>query len=562
MKKFKFALKNSILIVVLFSIFIACEQDFSSIDSDVINEGTATNFNTTSESFEVITYSDALGPIQTNNIGVNLLGIYDDPNYGRTTANVVTQVASNVINPTFGENIVLDSVVLAISYFSTNIGAGDDNILDFELDSVFPRGNGTEFSPIKLTLYENNYFLRDFDPTAVFNTPQSYYSNQSASPIELIPDSELEGTLIHVEDTLLISSEGIILTDGAIEEPMVTESGPPSIRIKLDNLSYWRNKILERGGTPELSNVNNFNNFFRGIYFKVEPINNDGTMMVLSFAEQGTNNADITLFYTEDSDILGERVQQTFTLTFGPNRANFFKNDFNVPLNDGDEVNGDSRLFLKGGEGSIAAIRLFNGENMDSDNSTDNVFEAWRKQFVNLNEDGTFQSSRRLVNEANLVFFVDPILVNGEEPERLYLYDRGNNVPLADYFTDLAISTDPNSSIVNHLGVLERENEEPNAQGIRYKMIITSHINNLLIQDSTNVELGLSLSSDVNLEGTVPQRSQQINNSIINNIPVSSIISPRGTILHGSNSEDPSRRVFLEIFYTCLNTDDDCEENN
>lgn len=562
MKRFKFALKNSLLLLILFSIFIACEQDFASINSDIVNDETATSFNTSSESFEVITYNDALGPVQTNNIGVNLLGVYDDPNYGRTTANVVTQVASSLINPTFGENIVLDSVVLSLSYFSSNIGVGDDNILDFVLDSVFPRGNGTEFSPIKLTLYENNYFLRDFDPTAVFNTPQNYYSNQSASPTELIPDSELEGTLIHVEDTLMISSEGIILTDGAIEEPMVTESGPPSIRIKLDNLAFWRNKILERGGTPELSNVNNFNNFFRGIYFKVEPINNDGTMMILSFAEQGTNNADITLFYTEDSDVLGERTQQTFTLTFGPNRANFLENEFNVPLIDGDDVNGDSRLFIKGGEGSVAAIKLFNGENTDSDNSTDNTFEAWRKQFVNLNEDGTFQSSRRLVNEANLVFYVDPILVNGEEPERLYLYDRSNNIPLADYFTDLAVSTDPNASIVNHLGVLERENGEPAGQGIRYKMRITSHINNLLIQDSTNVELGLSLSSDVNLEGTVPQRAQQINNSIINNIPVSSIISPRGTVLHGSNSEDQSRRVFLEIFYTCLNTDEECEENN
>ena len=194
MKKFKFALKNSILLIILFSIFIACEQDFASIDSDVINEGTATSFNTTSESFEVITYNNALGPVQTNNLGVNLLGVYDDPNYGRTTANLVTQVASNLINPTFGENIVLDSVVLALSYFSTNVGAGDDNIIDFELDSVFPRGNGTEFSPIKLTLYENNYFLRDFDPTAVFNTSQNYFSNQSVSPTELISDADLEGT--------------------------------------------------------------------------------------------------------------------------------------------------------------------------------------------------------------------------------------------------------------------------------------------------------------------------------------------------------------------------------
>jgi hypothetical protein len=560
MNRFKFALKNSIVLVVLFSIFIACEKDFASIDSDIINEDTATNFNTTSESFNVITYNDALGPVQTNSLGVNSLGIYDDPNYGRTSANVVTQVTSGLINPTFGENVVLDSVVLTLSYFSTTVGISEDNIIDFELDSILPRGD--EYSPIKLSIYENNYFLRDFDPNAEFNTTQNYFSNKSASNSELINDSELEGTLLHVEDELIISDESIILTDGDEENPTVTETLTPSIRIKFDNLAYWKDKILDQEGSPVLSNANNFNNYFRGIYFKAETINNDGSMLILSFAEQNVNNANITLYYSLDSSTEGERDQETYMLTFGPNRVTFLENNFNTPLTDGDEINGDSRLFLKGGEGSVASISLFNGENSDADDNMDNTFESWRRQFVNLNEDGTFESSKRLVNEANLVFYVDPAMVNGEEPDRVYLYDRNNNIPLVDYFTDLAISENPGSSIQNHLGVLEREGDEPTGQGIRYKMKITSHINNLLIQDSTNVKLGLSISANVNLEGTVPQRSQQVSNGITNNVPVSSIISPRGTILHGSNSEDENKRVFLEIFYTCLNTDDECVENN
>jgi hypothetical protein len=31
---------------------------------------------------------------------------------------------------------------------------------------------------------------------------------------------------------------------------------------------------------------------------------------------------------------------------------------------------------------------------------------------------------------------------------------------------------------------------------------------------------------------------------------LSSVITPRGTILHGNNTEDETKRVYLEIYYT------------
>ena len=554
MKLFKKALKSTLILsIVAFSI-IACDKDFASIDSDIINEETATNFNTTSEQYNVISYTDALGPVQSDAFGINLLGIYNDPIYGKTTSNFVTQLNTSIIDPSFGENPVLDSVVLSIPFFSTNIGAGTSGQVQYDLDSILPKKVNNNYEPIRLNIYENNYFLRDFDPNGDFDDPQRYYSNRSTSSNEIISQSSLQGALIHVENELDITNEQIVLLDN---DGLVTQTLPPGIRIKLDR-TFWQQKIFDQEGEAVLSNANNFGDYFRGLYFEAEDNLGESSLMLLNLSQ---SEANITMYYTRDPFTEGQdRVQTTFALNFGPNRVNFFENEFTNQINDGDEIEGDTRLYLKGGEGSIASISLFNGENVDDDNNSDNSFETWRKQFVNLDADGNFESSKRLINEANLVFYVDQEIVNGEEPNRLYLYDKTNNSPLIDYFLDTQNNTLASVSIPNHLGILERDSETN--EGVRYKMRVTGHINNILFNNIENIELGLSVSGNVNLEGTVPQRIEQTLDGSEKSVPISSLITPRGTVLHGNMSEDTNKRVYLEIFYTCLETDLDCPENN
>ncbi|WP_299113830.1 DUF4270 domain-containing protein [uncultured Winogradskyella sp.] len=564
MRLHKKSLRNILVLGFITGLFIACDEDFTTIDSDIINEETATNFNTTSEKFDVISYTDRLNPVQTSGLGLNMLGVFNDPTYGQTVASVVTQVNTGLVNPTFGDNVVLDSVVLTIPIFSRSIGLTEDNGIEYEIDSVLPRGDS--YNPIKLSIYENSYFLRDFDPNGDFDISQSYFSNKSASATEPIGASDLEFTLIDEIEILDISNKEVILTDGDETEATITQRLSPRIRIAWDKnvtedddvINYWTQKILDQEGETTLSNSNNFNDYFRGLYFKAEAINDNGSLMLLNLSQQDAN---VTLFYSFDSPtVTGERDQSTYTLTFSPTRANFFENNYILPFDDGDEVQGDSRLYLKGGEGALASISLFNGENSDDDNTTDNTFEAFRKQFVNLDDDGNFVSSRRLINEANLVFYVDQDLVEGEEPERLYLYNKTNGGPLLDYFEDSQNNTLPSLSIPNHLGTLIRD--EDTGQG-RYKMKITSHINNLLLNNTDNVELGLAVSGNVNLEATVPQYRVQATGNETETLPVSSVITPRGTVLHGNNNEDSNidKRLFLEIYYTCLETDIDCPNN-
>jgi len=559
MRKYKFAFQIITTLVLIFS-FIACDKDFVTLDSDIVNEDNATNFDIESERYDIITYTDALGPVQTNNLALNSIGIYDDNAYGRTTSNFLTQLTLPDFDPDFGEQIQIDSVVLTLPYFSLVSDFDEDGNIIYDIDSVI--GD----SPMKLSIFESTYFLRDFDPDGDFDESQAFFSNMSASASEFISSALLESVPIDIlpnptgdnsisldtNGNVTISDEGYILTRLNDEgETEITLRQSPGIRLKLDPI-YWKERILDMQGNTVLSSQNNFSEYLRGIYFKAEPVNDDGSFIILNTALQNSN---ITIYYTRltvaDTDPEDATEQAEVVLGLGPTRLNFLNNDFATPINDGDPVNGDARLYLKGGEGSIAKIKLFNGDNFDD--GDDLTFDNWRNEFVEVDADGEFVRAKRLVNEANLVFYVDQDIMQSGEPDRINLYDVDNKRPFVDYFLDVTNNSLPSFSKINHLGPLERVNDEPDGQGIKYKIRITEHINNLLLRDSTNVELGLSVTLNVNLEDPLiggPQRQVQDNVDADFTIPSGAILTPRGTVLHGNNTDDESKRVYLEIFYT------------
>ena len=568
MNKNKFALQILVLLFIVIS-FIACDKDFSALESDIISSDVATNFDvlqmseTNPEFTDIITYTDVLEPVQTNGLNLNSIGIYDDVAYGRTTNSFVSQLTTSTFTSDFGEQVKIDSVVLYLPYFSSIEDIDDDENITYEIDSVFGR------EPFRLSLFESNYFIRDFDPDAEFDEIQPYFSNMSASTSEMISETSLEGVELTfvdynedtgnfdpIDNTIEISEDGYILTsveeneDG--EEEVTSRRQFPGIRVLLDT-TFWHNKIISKAGDPVLEGQNAFSEYFRGLYFKAEPINDDGSFIIFNTAGPAGQTSNITIYYTRliaNSDEEDATEQATYTLNFGPNNINFITNEFTTVINDGDNVNGDARLFLKGGEGAVAKFKLFNGTDLDDDDDTMNTFEAWKSDFVETDSEGKFVRAKRIINEANLVFYVDQNLVDGDEPDRLYLYDVDNKQPLDDYFLDISNSGLPSLSKTTHLGPLERVDDEPDGDGIRYKFRITEHINNLLLRDSTNVELGLAVSLNVNMEEIVLQRQVQTEDNSEFTVPVSSVFSPRGTVLHGNNTEDPTKKVYLEIYYT------------
>ncbi len=507
---------------------VSCQEDFSPVGGDIIADPNF-EFDLYDES-TVVAYSRRAFPVQTNNLPIYQLGVYNDPVYGITEASILSQVTMDQTNPSFGENPEIKKVILSIPFFATAEGTGAD--ATYTLDSIFGNSN------IKLSVYESQFFLRDLDPNSGFDEPQKYYSNQG--PLFQNFLGQLLETITYTP-----SNQPVILSPGEEDE----ESLSPRIRVELDAaaITFFKEKIIDQEGTDALLNNTNFKNHFRGVYFIAEALSDQGNLALLDIT-----NASIEIIYEKDDDgssdgggrssktlMEVDRVEASFRLSFNGINVNTFKN--NLPpeienaLNNPNTAGADN-LYLKGGSGTLTIIELF-GNDLNGNNVADELEDLRGKRWI--------------INEANLTFKVNKNIVNGgsTEPERIFLYDLNNNRVLVDYQLD---NNSPASDILNfkssHLGRLQRDGNE---NGESYRLRITNHVSNLINRDSTNVRLGLVVSQNINVISSI-----SLQNTLppgVENIPTTSVISPEGTVLYGSNPANPENRVKLNIFYTEIN---------
>ncbi len=96
----------------------SCDKDYNAIGGDLIGED---HFDLSTYTSNVIAYNQKIGPVQSNNLPVNALGIYTNPAFGTTTANFATQLSLGSSNPTIGTNPEIESVVLTVPYFMMQI---------------------------------------------------------------------------------------------------------------------------------------------------------------------------------------------------------------------------------------------------------------------------------------------------------------------------------------------------------------------------------------------------------------------------------------------------------
>src|SRR5690606_217103 len=171
----------------------------------------------------------------------------------------------------------------------------------------------------------------------------------------------------------------------------------PMMKLSL-NRDYFRTRIFgldENGNTindarTKLVNSNIFKDYFRGLLFEVERSAISPTQG--SLAQLNFGSGKVTMTYSiltnrKDSDgnyilVNGrrEREDKTFVLNLKGNTVNLFENEYNTTyisaVTNPDPANGDERLWLKGGAGSMAVIDLFGSEDLyrwDDDDDPDNA---------------------------------------------------------------------------------------------------------------------------------------------------------------------------------------------
>ncbi|MBP0902738.1 DUF4270 domain-containing protein [Mariniflexile gromovii] len=569
MKKTIKALKFPVVFLLVLSSFIACDKDFSVVESDVLGEQNL-NFKTDTLSFQIAAYNKKLEALQINGLSSNLLGVYNDPAYGQTIASIITQLTPTTYSPDFGDNTVIDSVVMSIPYFSRSTGTDANGNTTYTIsDSLYGKKSDGTIKPFNLTIYQNNYFLRSFDPNAGLDETQKYYSkadgsinttdNFASNGSSVINFDNNKGAAIYTNASFIPSSNPIKTSVGEGTEK-VTTSSAPAFRTKLD-AAFWKAAIIDKEGDAVLSNDDNFKNYFRGLYFKAEAVAGDGSMVLLNLA---STNANITIHYSKDSTVEGERTQSTYVLNFTGNILNTFINNYSsVTLQDGDKTLGDEKLYLKGAEGSMAVVDLFSGmvDYTDKNGVTTSIpaLEAFKKTYRTLLENGDYKKDdndnyilKRFINDAQLIVYEDVDLdTDGNSDlhkyDRIYAYDLENNTQLIDYNYDptVANTTTPYFSTYFHLGL-----RSTNAGISKYKIHLTEHLNNILLSDSTNTKIGLVLSSNVNKLNSAKIMNSSTSDEVTS-VPAVSIITPRGTILYGTNSSVPAnRKMKLKVFFT------------
>ena len=549
-------MKNIKLLSVFFIIFIySCDKDFTSIDSDVISAENAINFNTSSIDYPIVASNLRLNPVKSNNLPSFMLGYNNNPFYGESKASFLGQIVPAEFSPSFGENVVLDSVVLTIPYYSRGVETSEEGDITYEIDSVYGS------TATKLYVYKSNFYLRDFNPSGDFSDSQNYYSNGALSNSESINQAEIEAELLYESgilgdgsDDFIPSSERIDLTSlDSLGETYVSSSIAPAIRLKLNNPNdnFWQSLFFENEGNPELINPNTFKEFFRGLYIKADGVNSDGSMMLLNFA---SSNTKLTIHYTSetstdsDTDSGGTSTetissQNEYVLNFTDNLVNIYENNFQVDVSNSNIVDGDERIYLKGGEGYMSTVDLFGGDIQDENGEMVNAFEHFKNSFY----DEENEIANKIINEAYIEFFVDQTQDIGSEPDRIYLYNFEQNTALIDYFLDQSVSSTTINAKINHLEPLTRDGDSITGEGVKYKIRITEHLNNLILRDSTNAKLALVVTSNV---GSIDNFSILNSGEEDRDFPSGAILTPKGTVLHGSQSEDIDKRPRIKIYYT------------
>ena len=234
------------LLFVFFTfLMFSCDKDFTSIDSDVISAENAINFSTSSVDYPLVASNLRVNPVKSNNLPSFMLGYNNNSIFGESKASFLGQVIPSVFSPSFGENVVLDSVVLTIPYYSRAVDTNEDGDVSYEIDSIY--GN----TATKLYVYKSNFYLRDFDPSGDFSDSQNYYSNGALSNSESINQSEIEAELLYESgilgdgsDDFIPSSERIDLTlIDSLGESYISNSIAPAIRLKLNNPIIKKYKI-------------------------------------------------------------------------------------------------------------------------------------------------------------------------------------------------------------------------------------------------------------------------------------------------------------------------------
>ncbi|MDB4326591.1 DUF4270 domain-containing protein [Flavobacteriaceae bacterium] len=601
---------NKLLVsVTLILVISSCNQDFHPVGEALFIDQT---LETLTESFPTFTFQEKLKKVQTNGLPLMQLGKINHPIFGQAEASFTAQltIPNNLF---FGnhrqqfedepddsdpnlipENETVKFVYLDIPFFTNQDDADNDGVIDsldadpndplsnsdgdeltdliefqsqlnplssdsdgdgildhndddnatyqsgnnvYQIDSVY----GNREATFNLKVYELGAYLNELDPSDNFETTQAFYSTQDYYE-EGFSRAVLHDDIISINfDEIRINYKEDDPETPDVDETLQVETRlSPRLRVPLD-IGFFQENFIDKEGSTDLETSVNFQKALRGIIIRAEDFSEDLYMLL------DIQNAAVNIVYEYDdyqtqgtlgdtSDDTVEKVEKEISLAFNGIRINTLKNSLfdaavqeqliassnNTPTN---------RLYVQSGT-FLGKIRLFDIENQNENE----LIESLRGQSW-------------LINEANLIFYIDPNLASSQEllAQRLYLFAYNSGFPLSDYVSDGSVSNfGRNSNKKIFGGLLEYDD---NNVPYRYKFNITDHISNIIRNDSINFDLGLVVNADINNITPIKAVTESEQDLVY---PLTASLNPLGAILIGSHPDASSedKKVRLELIYS------------
>jgi hypothetical protein len=271
------------------------------------------NLNLAKDTLHVKMFSEFEEPLVSANISNGVLGTITDPNFGNTFAGFYAQSRLTTNNVFFGENPVLDSVVLTLKY-----------------NGVY----GKFDQPVTVTIYE---LAQDINASTAYKTNEAF--QVSAPPI-----GQITGFTPKLTDS-------VVALNGTLA---------PHIRVKLADA--YGQKILG-ADTSILKDNASFLNFIKGFYVTTSssPAGNGVAYIDLSSSLSGItlyykNNAADSLFYTLPAS--GVKVNHFDNIYTGSPAYTSISSP---------NTNGEEKMYLQSGAGTKGKIFITDLDKLPKD---------------------------------------------------------------------------------------------------------------------------------------------------------------------------------------------------
>ncbi len=481
---------------------LACEGSIDDVgvnivDNNVFEEGKYTS--------EVITYNKNIEKRLANKLNQYLLGVYKNDDFGQIDASVIGQLTFNT-DIDFGLDPSIDTIILNIPYYATQIGDYENGSPEFELDSII----GNQDVAFRLKISELQTYLNTLDPDNP-SEELNYYTdddfNQHMTPFysgTFIPNEK--DTVLYVERREITQD----LENGIYNVDTIKRvDAAPTLKIPL-NEEWFATNFLNNPAVFESTAA--FVDFFNGLYIEASPemMDPEASLMTLDFS-----GATMTIYYTNTE--FEKRTKQTVSFNFGGVTNNKYTRDYTGSnaepiINNPDEVFGDAQLFVQGAAGSIALLDLFTEDDL-----------------------AELRSNNWLINDANLIFYIDQTADLSIIPDRLLLYNYDESIHLTDFLFE---------GVASFGGGIEYDDDEDNPTPILYKINITDYVSKILASEDAIEPSKLALKVFNNSDFPIDFTDFEVKDYSWN---------PKGIILHGNTTTDIEKRVKLEITYTEIN---------